>query len=226
MTHPSPTHPSPTQSSAMQDTAVQDEAARSGAAHGMAQLSRSALVEAILPIVAEEPSISLSQLAKRLGVGRTTLYRHFTDRETLLRAVARAGAHQYLAAALRAAPDRGAGAEAIERLCTELFEVPDVLTLLFADDPLLTDAELEAAAAELGAQQPTADGDPFEIAIARGQADGSLDARVPAGWAATFVLMTIASGHLYAVTAGTSRADALALVLRALRRTLGTAAEV
>jgi len=204
---------------------MQDSAAGIGAAHGMAQLSRSALVEAILPIVAEDPSISLSQLAKRLGVGRTTLYRHFTDRKTLLSAVASTGAHQYLAAALRADPGRGTGAEAIERLCTELFEVPDVLTLLFADDPLLTDAELEATAAELGARKPTEDGDPFEIAIARGQTDGSLDASVPVAWAAMFVLMTIASGHLYAVTAGTSRTDALALVLKALRRTLGTAAE-
>ncbi|MBR7503453.1 hypothetical protein KCW65_25570, partial [Mycobacterium tuberculosis] len=64
----------------------------------------------------------------------------------------------------------------------------------------------------------------LEAVIARGQADGSITADVPVGWAAMYVFLTIGSGHLFSVSAGIAdrdaRAQALALTIRAVRRTL------
>lgn len=187
---------------------------------GMAALTRAALLDRIVPAIAREPGMSLARLAQELGVGRTTLYRYFTDRETLLGLVAATAARRFVEAAARADPYRGTGAEAVERLCVELFELPEVLSLMFADNPLMTDAELDEATAQSGVDSSGELADPFEIAIRRGQTDGSIDASVPAEWASIFVFFTLASGHLHADETTAGRQASLSLVLRAIRRTL------
>lgn len=237
-------------------------------AKGMGRLGRTALIDGALPLLAADPTASMADLADGLGVGRTTLYRHFGDRETMIAEVARLGARMFGDAFLSARPDVGTGLDAVERICTQLFTVPDVLTLLFADNPIITDdtfaqvarerveaerdrveAERKRAVAErersdraeaasegeagrggaaddLGRGDATTepDDDQLEAVIARGQADGSITTDVPVGWAAMYVFLTIGSGHLFSVSAGIAdrdaRAQALALTIRAVRRTL------
>ncbi|WP_231939534.1 TetR/AcrR family transcriptional regulator [Brevibacterium siliguriense] len=195
----------------------------------MRRLGREALVSEALTHLAANPQASMIELSQSIGVGRTTLYRHFGDREALVGAAARLGARRFGEAVMKARPGEGAGLAALERICAELFTLPDVLTLLFADNPIITDETFAEAAAESrsGAEsRADAEDDPLEAVIARGQADGSIDEGVPIGWAAAFVYLTIGSGHLYSVSVGvddpTARAQSLELTIRAVRKTLAS----
>lgn len=216
---------------------------------GMRRLGRDALIGEVLTVLAGNPTASMLDLSQEIGVGRTTLYRHFGDREALVAEVARLGARMFIDAIMRARPDEGQGLAAVERICAELFTVPDVLTLLFADNPIITDdhfAEVarqgQAEGAEEGSTTSAAgpggasdregtvgregpdDGDPLEAVIARGQSDGSIASDVPVEWAAAFVFLTVGSGHLFSLGAGADdpsrRARALELTIRAVVKTL------
>ncbi len=195
---------------------------------GMRRLGREALVSEALTHLAANPQASMIELSQSIGVGRTTLYRHFSDREALVGAAARLGARRFGEAVMKARPGEGAGLTALERICAELFTLPDVLTLLFADNPIITDETFAEAAAESSTSAESAgdEDDPLEAVIARGQADGSIDEGVPIGWAAAFVYLTIGSGHLYSVSVGvddpTARAQSLELTIRAVRKTLAS----
>lgn len=205
-------------------------------AKGMGRLGRDALVKESMAILAGNATASMSDVASELGVGRTTLYRHFGDREAMIAEVARLGARMFGEALMSARPASGPGLDAVERVCTQLFTVPDVLTLMFADDPIISDdvfaevererrAETKGASVAGAAESGAPDDDLLEAVIARGQSDGSITAEVPVGWAAVYVILTIGSGHLFNVTSGETgrdgRARALALTIRAVRKTLG-----
>lgn len=201
---------------------------------GMRRLGREALVSEALTHLAANPQATMIELSQSIGVGRTTLYRHFGDREALVGAAALLGARRFGETVMKARPGEGTGLAALERICAELFTLPDVLTLLFADNPIITDESFAEAAAESrsGAESSTcaesadAEDDPLEAVIAKGQADGSIDEGVPIGWAAAFVYLTIGSGHLYSVSVGvddpTARAQSLELTIRAVRKTLAS----
>ncbi len=51
--------------------------------------TRDAIIEAAFLLFAEQPTASLGDLAKRAGVGRATLHRHFPGRPELMRALAK-----------------------------------------------------------------------------------------------------------------------------------------
>ncbi|MGO2860907.1 MAG: TetR/AcrR family transcriptional regulator [Brevibacterium sp.] len=210
-----------------------------GESGGMRRMGRDALLRESLSALAADPRAPMLELAKTLGVGRTTLYRHFGDRDALVAEVARLGARMFVDAFLSARPEEGPGLAAVERVCDRLFTVPEALTLLFADNPIITDdvfAEVErerrdtevagsGGSASAGPKSAGESDDPLERVIARGQADGSITAEVPVEWAAAYVFLTIGSGHLYGISAEaadpSARARALALTIRAVRRTLG-----
>src|SRR5699024_7723879 len=152
---------------------------------GMRRLGREGLLKESLSALAENSQASMLEIASAIGVGRTTLYRHFGDREALVAEVARLGARLLGRAVLDAGP------EAVERMCERLFALPEVLTLMFADDPIVTDDAFAEAAPD------GSDDDVLEWVIARGQADGSITEEVPVTWAAMYVFLTIGSGHLF-----------------------------
>lgn len=207
----------------------------------MRRLGREALVRESLTALAVDPRAPMLDLAKAIGVGRTTLYRHFGDRDALVSEVARYGARMFVDAIMSARPDEGTGLEAVERICAELFTLPDVLTLMFADNPIISDevfAEVErerraegvehsGEAREAGTTSAGEAEDPLEQIVVRGQADGSITTGIPVVWAAMHVFLTIGTGHLFTMTTGSTdpagRARALELTIRAVRRTLGTA---
>lgn len=70
---------------------------------------RQALIQAALELTTEKDlaSLSLREVARRVGVSHTSSYRHFTDKDALLAAVAQAGfqtLHQVLETAMQQAP--------------------------------------------------------------------------------------------------------------------------
>ena len=78
---------------------------------------RRALVEAAMAVVERGgiETVSLSAIAKALGVSQPAPYRHFADRDALLTEVVREG-FELFAAALKAAPKRAKGHEALSRM--------------------------------------------------------------------------------------------------------------
>ena len=225
-----------------------------GESGGMRRMGRDALLRESLSALAADPRAPMLELAKTLDVGRTTLYRHFGDRDALVAEVARLGARMFVEAFLSARPEEGPGLAAVERVCDRLFTVPEALTLLFADNPIITDdvfAEVERerrdtevagsggsasadpqSSASAGPKSAGESDDPLEWVIARGQADGSITAEVPVEWAAAYVFLTIGSGHLYSIAveaadpSPSARARGLELTIRAVRRTLGAGSDI
>ena len=73
----------------------------------MRRLGREGLLKESLSALAEDSQASMLEIANAIGVGRTTLYRHFGDRETLVAEVARLGARRFGQAVLDARPESG-----------------------------------------------------------------------------------------------------------------------
>jgi AcrR family transcriptional regulator len=81
-----------------------------------AERSISAITDAALEALAEDPDVSMAEIARRAGVVRATIYMHFPTRESLLDAVME-HATALVADATRAAePERGEPKEALERV--------------------------------------------------------------------------------------------------------------
>ncbi len=192
---------------------------------GMSRLGKDSLLREAMAVLARAPQASMADVAAQAGVGRTTLYRHFGDRETMVAEVGRQGARMFIAAFASARPDSGQGLDAIERICMQLFTVPDVLSLMFADHPIITDEIFAEIERESPVPRPDPGQDPLEPIIIRGQSDGSISGEIPPAWAAAFIFFTIGSGHLYRLTDGGAvdserSPEALELTIRAVRRAL------
>ncbi|WP_433609797.1 TetR/AcrR family transcriptional regulator [Prescottella agglutinans] len=187
-------------------------------ADGIANLSRQAILDGAISLIAHDRNVALSEVARRLGVGRTSLYRHFSDRGTLLEEVRIEGARRVIAAIVAAHPGEGSGLSAVARICEHLFDLGPVLSLLLADNPIITDADLKRPDVLEAVGSDISD-DSMQTAIARGHRDGTIDTSLPADWIETFVWMTLAAGHLHAEQVA-SRRIALDLVLRSVCRSL------
>lgn len=95
-----------------------------------------AAIEAILEVGAEPP---LDAIARRADVGIATLYRHFPDRDSLLREVAEHALDQSIAAAERALASEGDGFDALGTYAHDAIGIGvGVLNLV---RPLLHDAD-------------------------------------------------------------------------------------
>src|ERR1051326_446846 len=81
-----------------------------------AERNTTAIINAALEALADDPDVSMAEIARRAGVVRATIYMHFPTRESLLDAVME-HATALVAGATRAAePERGEPKEALERV--------------------------------------------------------------------------------------------------------------
>src|SRR6187401_627274 len=81
-----------------------------------ADRSVAATLDAGLEALASDPDISMSEIARRAGVVRATIYVHFPTRETLLDAVMEYAIGQVVESMRGAEPQRGEPVEALERV--------------------------------------------------------------------------------------------------------------
>ena len=81
-----------------------------------ADRSVAAILDAGLEALASDPESSMSEIARRAGVVRATIYVHFPTRETLLDAVMEYAVGQVVEAMRSAEPHRGEPAEALARV--------------------------------------------------------------------------------------------------------------
>jgi AcrR family transcriptional regulator len=135
--------------------------------------TRQAIVDAAIAAIAQNPAVSLGEIATAAGVGRTTLHRYFAERSDLLTAVVAEGNHRLRRATTLARLDEGTGRDALLRLCREYFDLGDLLSLVFGE------AQLTLGDDECFDQVTEVD---FAALVDRGHADGSIDSRLPASW--------------------------------------------
>jgi AcrR family transcriptional regulator len=81
-----------------------------------ADRSVAAILDAALEALASDPDSSMSEIARRAGVVRATIYVHFPTRESLLDAVMEYAVGQVAEATRAAEPQRGEPVEALERV--------------------------------------------------------------------------------------------------------------
>lgn len=81
-----------------------------------ADRSVAAILDAALEALASDPDSSMSEIARRAGVVRATIYVHFPTREALLDAVMEHAVGQVVEAMQAAEPHRGEPVEALERV--------------------------------------------------------------------------------------------------------------
>lgn len=180
------------------------------------------LIDGVITLIAEDRGMSMVEIARRLGVGRTTLYRSFADREDVLEQVRREGARRVFRALSRAGEGEGSGLSMLEDCCERLFGLEAELALMLNENPLITEAEVAAAAADAGRGERES---PITLAVRRGHADGSVDPELPAQWIDALLWTTLVAGRQFAELGG-SRHRALELVLHTLRRSVGGAGTV
>jgi AcrR family transcriptional regulator len=147
---------------------------------GRAARTRRDIVSAAIVCWSADNTASLGSVADTAGVGRTTVNRYFSDRAQLVAAVDVECRERFTAACSRARPDEGTGLEALQRVCTEIVQLGEVLGLIFADNALVDPDTWDG---------DTTDGspasDPIGALVLRGQSDGSLAVDLPADWVAT-----------------------------------------
>jgi AcrR family transcriptional regulator len=133
--------------------------------------TRRAILAAAASVLARDRAATLAEIARAADVGRSTLHRHFADREELVDATI----EDSLAALGRsvddAAPDQGPPLEAMRRLVAAMAGVGDRLLFLFGDPRVLE-----------GRAGPAPSDRPVIELIERGQAEGVFDPEVSSGW--------------------------------------------
>jgi AcrR family transcriptional regulator len=140
-----------------------------------AERSVAAILDAALEALASDPDSSMSEIARRAGVVRATIYVHFPTRETLLDAVMERSVADVAEATRGAEPRRGEPVEALERVLRATWrELARVHALLAINIARLSAEELRRRHLPVLAQ--------LQPLIERGQKQGVFRSDVPVAW--------------------------------------------
>jgi TetR/AcrR family transcriptional repressor of mexCD-oprJ operon len=170
--------------------------------------NRRAILDAAMRSLAAEPSVRLDQIATAAGVTRTTLYRHFRDREELVNAVFLEALEGVSRALADAHLEQGPVPAAFQRVVDAVLRVTDQYQVLIrGPSPDLADPELIASYEQLLA--------PVAALAGRGQASGELAADLTPAWIAETLIGLLLFTALPRLAVGALRRDEVApLVLR------------
>ena len=140
-----------------------------------AERSVAAILDAALDALASDPDSSMSEIARRAGVVRATIYVHFPTRETLLDAVMERSVADVAEATRGAEPRRGEPVEALERVLRATWrELARFHALLAINIARLSAEELRRRHLPVLAQ--------LQPLIERGQKQGVFRSDVPVAW--------------------------------------------
>lgn len=134
----------------------------------------SPILPALAAALAHDLGASMHDIATAAGIGRTTLHRHFANRQALTQAVA----DYAMAECDRLFDEIGIDTlpvdEVLERLSAQVLPLALVYTLLWAEPAITTHTDMDA---EVNLRD-----DRFEAFAVRGQAEGFFRPDVPARW--------------------------------------------
>ena len=158
-----------------------------GTAGGMradARANRQAVIDAALELLPERPEASIQEIADRSGVGRSTVYRHFPNREDLFEAIA-AFAMEESRAAVAEIFEREAPAEdTLRDVCRVNIELGRRFRALYVH-PELTKPRLRSMS--------RSDDDPLGVFLRRARERGEVRGDQPVDWLrATFLSLNMA----------------------------------
>ena len=140
-----------------------------------AERSVAAILDAALEALASDPDSSMSEIARRAGVVRATIYVHFPTRESLLDAVMEYAVGQVAEATRNAEPERGEPAKALERVLRATWrQLAQFHGLLALNTARLSAEELH--------QRHLPVLDQLEPLIERGQKQGVFRSDLPVAW--------------------------------------------
>ena len=178
-----------------------------------ADRSVAAILDAGLEALASDPDSSMSEIARRAGVVRATIYVHFPTRETLLDAVMEYAIGQVVEAMRGAEPDRGEPVEALERVLRATWrQLGQFHGLLALNTARLSAEELHRRHVPML--------DQLEPLIKRGQKQGVFRSDLPVSWllAVTRSIVHAASHEIRGGRLPESEAEAVMVstILRAI----------
>lgn len=140
-----------------------------------ADRSVAAILDAALEALASDPDSSMSEIARRAGVVRATIYVHFPTRTALLDAVMDYAVGQVAEATRSAEPGRGDPVEALERVLRATWrQLAQFQGLLALNTARLSPEELHRR------HLPVLD--QLQPLIVRGQKQGSFRSDLPVSW--------------------------------------------
>jgi AcrR family transcriptional regulator len=140
-----------------------------------AERSVAAILDAGLEALASDPDSSMSEIARRAGVVRATVYVHFPTRSDLLDAVMEHATAQVVEAMRGAEPHRGEPAEALERVLRATWrQLAQFHGLLALNAARLSVEELHRRHVPML--------DQIEPLIERGQKQGVFRSDLPVAW--------------------------------------------
>ena len=140
-----------------------------------AERNTTAIINAALEALADDPDVSMAEIARRAGVVRATVYMHFPTRESLLDAVMEDAVAQVAEATRGAEPTQGEPEEALERVLRATWhKLSDFQTLLAINISRLSAKELHRR------HQPVMT--LFVPLIERGQKKGVFRSDLPVAW--------------------------------------------
>jgi AcrR family transcriptional regulator len=140
-----------------------------------AERSVAAILDAALEALASDPDSSMSEIARRAGVVRATIYVHFPTRESLLDAVMEYATGQVVEAMSGAEPHRGDPVEALERVLRATWrQLAQFHGLLALNTARLSAEELHRRHVPML--------DQLEPLIERGQKQGVFRSDLPVSW--------------------------------------------
>jgi AcrR family transcriptional regulator len=140
-----------------------------------AERSVAAILDAALEALASDPDSSMSEIARRAGVVRATIYVHFPTRESLLDAVMEYAVAQVVEAMRGAEPHRGEPKEALARVLIATWrQLAQFHGLLALNTARLSAEELHRRHVPML--------DQLEPLIERGQKQGVFRSDLPVSW--------------------------------------------
>ena len=168
-----------------------------------AERSVAAILDAGLEALASDPGSSMSEIARRAGVVRATVYVHFPTRTDLLDAVMEHATAQVVEAMKGAEPQRGEPVEALERVLRATWrQLAEFHGLLALNAARLSVEELHRRHVPML--------DQIEPLIERGQTQGVFRSDLPVAWhlAVVRAIVHAASAAVQGGRLGESEAEA------------------
>ena len=139
-----------------------------------ARRNREAVLEAAVRLLGERPDASMQEVADASGVGRTTVYRHFPNRDELVKGLFMRVVNESMAMSWRLVEQDPHAADLYRQMGREALEITYRYRFLRAHNDMLEDALTEA-----GVGLPN---DPMVDYLTRAQERGELRDDMPAQW--------------------------------------------